>query len=310
MCHLTWRTGGRGAQDIASYWLPSALILAVYSVVMYRTRQKGDWDDRVKLRKLDAETAKAKRKAQQQNDELEQQRRAKGAPPPSLLLALSPCAARARPARPRFSTSAQPGSSLVSHTRVGWARAANYMAQQQGQEAPSDEEAEARNEFDDAKSFMSVNAAVQYRAPQAGQSQEVRPSCVLSTGRELSGAVKSVLTRDGDLIDGQVDEKKKRLFGDDAKKASIELGKQLKDRITFDDVAGIGEAKLELMEVRALPLPPPGGGGETTGHGKEPALPCPRTLLLSPSEDSTHSTQGRVPPHPRENATRTGGTAP
>jgi hypothetical protein len=65
------------AQDIASYWLPSALILAVYSVVMYRTRQKGDWDDRVKLRKLDAENARAKKKAQQEAQLLEEERRAK-----------------------------------------------------------------------------------------------------------------------------------------------------------------------------------------------------------------------------------------
>lgn len=64
-------------QDIASYWLPSALILAVYSVVMYRTRQKGDWDDRVKLRKLDAENARAKKKAEQEAQRLEEERRDK-----------------------------------------------------------------------------------------------------------------------------------------------------------------------------------------------------------------------------------------
>jgi hypothetical protein len=66
------------------------------------------------------------------------------------------------------------------------------------------------------QTFMSVNAAVQYRQPEGSQ---------------------------------ELDEKKKRLFGDDQKKASVVLGKQMKDRITFDDVAGIGEAKLELMEV-------------------------------------------------------------
>ena len=65
--------------------------------------------------------------------------------------------------------------------------------------------------------FMSVNAAVQYRqSPDDSQ---------------------------------ELDDKKKRLFGGDEKKASVVLGKQMKDRITFDDVAGIGEAKLELMEV-------------------------------------------------------------
>jgi hypothetical protein len=55
---MRWACGWTHTQDIASYWLPSALILAVYGVVMYRTRQKGDWEDRVKLRKLDADNAR------------------------------------------------------------------------------------------------------------------------------------------------------------------------------------------------------------------------------------------------------------
>eukprot|EP00240_Pyramimonas_obovata_P003992 CAMPEP_0118924010 /NCGR_PEP_ID=MMETSP1169-20130426/2332_1 /TAXON_ID=36882 /ORGANISM="Pyramimonas obovata, Strain CCMP722" /LENGTH=354 /DNA_ID=CAMNT_0006865085 /DNA_START=122 /DNA_END=1183 /DNA_ORIENTATION=+ len=50
--------------DFAAYWLPAGLILAVYAAVMYKSRMKGDWEDRKKLRELEREK-RAEQKAEQ-----------------------------------------------------------------------------------------------------------------------------------------------------------------------------------------------------------------------------------------------------
>lgn len=59
----------KAAQDIAAYWLPSALIVAVYAVVAYRKRNQGDWEDRQKLRAAESEKAKAKAEAEAKSRE-------------------------------------------------------------------------------------------------------------------------------------------------------------------------------------------------------------------------------------------------
>eukprot|EP00899_Mesostigma_viride_P010133 jgi/Mesvir1/19120/Mv12862-RA.1 len=107
----------------------------------------------------------------------------------------------------------------------------------------------SKMEMDDRKKKKRTYKVSEGRKQVASGDTDAAESFGLSSARVMKATKKSGLAADGRSVDNKEGKGKGDEEEDEDEDEDEELVAEKEERVTFDDVAGIGEAKLELMEV-------------------------------------------------------------